>query len=196
MKIKQLQENIGNELILYHGGKDLQYTYKDFKPSSKGRWEAGPGIYFTTHYETARKYAKGGKSVFRGYLKCPIRWLEDSETHYSEMIDFVETWVPRSKQKRIIDSIEDNVERMGEYVWTTILVNLCINDDALNKNGTIRLREWLIERGVDASYQTAMGNNEYWVVVFNPRVIRYVEKTVPNDVPVEEYVMSFNPNRC
>ncbi len=31
------------------------------KTQSKGRYESGPGLYLTTHYETARKYAKGGR---------------------------------------------------------------------------------------------------------------------------------------
>lgn len=196
MKIEQLQESEG-ELFLYHGGKDLQNNYREFRPAGKGRWEAGPGIYFTTHYETAQSYAKGSKSVFRGYIRCPIRWLQKSKSHVNDMVYFVNTWVPKSKRPRIIESIYDNVDRHNsEMISTEILVNLCINDEALNKSGTVALREWLIEEGVDASYQRGMKNEEFWVVVINPRVIKRVEKTVPSDVPVEEYVISFNPKMC
>ena len=40
---------------VWHGGK-LEDSYQDSISHKKGRWEHGPGLYLTTHYDTAKKY--------------------------------------------------------------------------------------------------------------------------------------------
>ena len=60
MKLKTLVESIGT-IQMYHGGNRWSGT-PEIRPT-KGRYEGGPGIYFTNNYETAKKYAKGSNVV-------------------------------------------------------------------------------------------------------------------------------------
>ena len=57
-----LRESDGDTFPMYHGGNKW-FGQPEVRASKKGQYEGGIGLYFTTSYETARTYAKGGKVV-------------------------------------------------------------------------------------------------------------------------------------
>ena len=52
-----VKSSIPNTMSFYHGGNLDRYD--DNLIQRKGRFEYGAGLYLTTHYETAKKYARG-----------------------------------------------------------------------------------------------------------------------------------------
>jgi hypothetical protein len=57
-----------------------------------------------------------------------------------------------------------------------VMVNLCLNNEAIRNSDTGALRQWLIDQGADyARVANYGGNGETVVVVYNPRIIKSVE---------------------
>lgn len=54
------------EVTLFHGGKDIDKTYRyGYQPSGgKDRYEHGAGLYLTADESVAQSYAKGSRVVF------------------------------------------------------------------------------------------------------------------------------------
>ena len=91
-----------NTMTFYHGGNlddyDEPVAYK------KGRFDYGPGlcpgIYLTTHYGTAAKYAKGGRKL---YL-ITVERGNDSESSYLKWDDvdrFLMAYCIKSKRNEV-----------------------------------------------------------------------------------------------
>ena len=59
------------------------------KESRKGHSEHGPGLYFTTKLQTARKYAKGRGTVLRVEIDPRFTWLEDAKIPLVMAADWV-----------------------------------------------------------------------------------------------------------
>lgn len=177
---------------LWHGGLKWEGA-PEIRPPKKGRYECGPGIYLTTHYLRARNYAKGGKVVTRVCLADAIRWLEDAHQPLDIVVEFVNSLSGLKQRKALLDALHAVAERKGTpTIPLSSLVNLCINMELLSGKLGPKMAEWLVEQGVDASCHRPYGE-EYWVVVFNPRIIKKHRVASARDVPVSDYVLPFNP---
>lgn len=163
-------------LELWHGAQ--RWTHPpEIRPQRKGHYEAGPGIYLTTRYETARKYAKGGGSVLRIELAADLRWLDAAKLPVDTLREFVDGPPRLPRHRDIHADLDRTVERMGTpLIAVSTLVNLAFNWNALGGQAGIRLATWLTERGIDAALEF-QNRNEDWVVVFNPKVIRLAVPT-------------------
>jgi len=188
---------IENSIVtLWHGGRDLHLSYHEPKAASKGRWEYGPGLYLTTHYETARKYAKGGGKTYKVELELGNH-IRDVKLHIDDVLVFVKANVVKSKQNDIIEDIHDNMKRSNTlpYITADILVNLCVNYEALKGDKTVMLNRFLVANNVDyGTVENFGGRNETVCVVYNLDKIKKVKSYKSQDIPVSEYE-SFFPKR-
>jgi hypothetical protein len=182
-----------NEINLWHGGRDLHLSYHEPKAAAKGRWEHGPGLYLTTHYETARKYAKGGGSTYKVTLELGNH-IKDIKIHIDDVLNFVTKNVVKSKQSDIIDDIHDNMKRTQTtpFVQAEILVNLCVNYEALKGDKTVALNRFLVENKVDYGIvRNFGGRNETVCVVYNLEKIKKVKVIKSNDVSLDQFELDF-----
>lgn len=181
------------EVILWHGGRDLEHNYRDTQVSSKGRWEHGPGLYLTTHYETARKYAKGGGKTYQVTVELGTH-IKDVELPIEKVLDFISQNVVKSKRNDLTDDIHQNMKRMNSttHVAAETLMNLCINYEALKGEKTVSLNKLLVEHGVD--YGTAerfSGRDETVCIVFNLDKIKKVKAVLAKDVSLNDFELIF-----
>ena len=175
MNIIELFED-ANTMSLWHGGRGLEYSYSEMRPHKKGQWEHGPGLYLTTHYDTAAQYAKGGGSVYSVTIKYGTE-ISSVSISLEKAIEFVKRNSIQKFQKEIIADLNnvDNRNKTGNIPIGT-LVNLCLNYDALSTKNTINLRKFLVENGVDYEISRGYGGrNETIVIVFNPKIIQNVK---------------------
>lgn len=171
---------------LWHGGNRWEGD-PEVRPARQGAYECGPGIYLSTSYETARKYAKGGKVTTLVTLGPTVRLLENALLPLSELTAFLRE-TPRIKRRaNILRELEDVCPRFpADSVPVSCLVNLCVNYDALAGKPGVALAQWLTAKGIDASLHRAYGA-EQWLIVFNPKVILRHEVVAAKDVSLADY---------
>lgn len=176
----------------YHGGKDLEYNWRDMTSNSgKGRFEYGPGLYLTTSYERARSYAKGGKKVY--LVKVDMNPSENSHNvnvKDEDVKEFLRLNVGKAKGAVILKDLEK---------WTKegmlpidIMVNLLINDEAIVAKNTSALRKFMASNG--AKYTVVKnfgGSGETVLVVIDPSIIKSVKTTQSKDVSTDDYSLKF-----
>lgn len=183
---------------LWHGGIDLEHSYNEVKKASKGRWEYGPGLYLTTHYETARKYAKGGGKTYHVHIELGNS-IHNVKINLDETLSFIKDNVVKSKQKELIVDLHNNMKRMNlvNEVEANVLLNLIINSDAVVGEKTIKLNEFLVQNKADYSIVDRFsGRDETVVVIFNPKQIKKVSPIKSSEASLEEYELPFeNPIR-
>jgi hypothetical protein len=159
-------------LTLWHGG-NLELGLENI--AHKGsRWEHGPGLYLTTHYDTARKYSKGSRKLYRIVIKKGTN-IRDVDIPMSEALSFIDGYVIKSKRKEILSRIEARSQN-GAINADTFL-NIIINENAIKNTDTDKLRIFLVKQGIDYSIvDSAFGWGERMIVLFNMRNI--VNKTI------------------
>lgn len=186
----ELESNIIN---LWHGGRDLHLSYHKPKVCAKGRWEHGPGLYLTTHYETARKYAKGGGTTYKVELELGNH-IKNIDIHIDNVLYFVKKNVIKSKQKDIIDDLHNNMKRSQTmaFINAEVIVNLCVNYEALKGEQTVELNRFLVENNVDYGTENNFGGRgETVCVVYNLDKIKKVKAIKSQDVLLTDYELIF-----
>jgi hypothetical protein len=184
-----------NEITLWHGGRNLEHYHNRPQISPKGRWEHGPGLYLTTHYETARKYAKGGGKTYKVTIELGNH-IKDINIHIQEVLDFVLKNVIKSKQKDILNDIHNNIKRMNSYPYleAETLVNLCINYEAVKGEKTISLNRFLVNHNVDYSTSDRFsGRDETICIIYNLDKIKKIKAISAKDVSLVDFELSANP---
>lgn len=161
-------------LTLWHGGKlDFIEDQMKFK---KGRTEYGPGLYLTTHYQTALKYSKGSRKLYQVIIEKG-KDAANTKLPLSEVKEFINQYVIKKKVKEITEAVEKYYKR-AKKVTAESVINIMINYEALSTGKQDELRKFLLSQGVD--YLTV--NNPFgWgdqvmIVLFNPKKI--VKKVV------------------
>lgn len=178
-----------NTLTLWHGGRDLEYSYHSFQSSRKGKWEHGPGIYLTTHYERASSYAKGGGKTYLVEFSEGNN-IENVYIPLSEIYEFVNLYVIKRKAKEVIDCIKDNSKRTsnGDTIKASYFLNIMINFDALSPAKTNNLNEFLVNHGADYSVVDNFGGRAETVfVIFNNKLIHKVKSIPAKDVDLSQW---------
>lgn len=153
----------------------------EIRPSRKGRAEHGPGIYFTTHLRTARKYAKGRGAVLRVEIDPSFIWLEQAVAPIVVLVGWVqEQRGLRHKREIIADLIERGGRGVGPgEARVASLVNLMVNYEAITGSHGPALAAFLVSLNIGASHVT-QSDNEEWVVLFDPSKILRWERVGEN----------------
>ena len=164
-------------LTLWHGG-NLEIE-KDAIMHKGGRWEHGPGLYLTTHYDTARKYAKGARKLYRVVIRRGTN-LSDARIPVARAVDFVGTYVIGTKRKDVVSRIEKHAK--ASDIDADTFLNILINEDAVKSTYTDKLREFLVQNGIDYSIvDNAFGWHERMLVLFNMKNIVSKTRVLPKD---------------
>ena len=186
MKIRELLEEVSQTMTLWHGGRGLQLNHMEMFPAKRKRWDYGPGLYLTTHYETARKYAKGGGTTYKVTI---VKGTDISNVtiDVNDAINFVKRYVIGKFRKPMIEDLNNNLKKNGT-LRLEVVVNLCVNYECLTPKNTIALRRFLIEHGADYSISKGFsGRNETIVIVYNPAIIKKIEPVKASDVTLDQW---------
>ena len=164
-------------LTVWHGGNlsgDLGLI-----PQKNGRFEYGSGLYGTTHYDTAKKYAKGSRKLYR----LTIQHGNDANTH-SVSLDNITEWVNKYVQKT---KRTDILERIGKYekggmAPAYIVNNIILNEKAITASNTDKLSKFFVDNGIDyLLVPNAFGWGELMIVVFNMRKVINIRQVTPKE---------------
>lgn len=178
-----------NTLTLWHGGRDLEHNYKAFQSSRKGKWEHGPGIYLTTHYERAFSYAKGGGKTYLVEFKEGNN-IDNVQLSLSSVYEFVNTYVIKKKAKEVIDCIKENSSRTSnnDTIRASYFLNIMINFDAIMPAKTHYLNKFLVDNGADYSVVNHFGGRPETVfVIFNNNIIHKVKPVPAKEVLLNQW---------
>ena len=167
-----------NTMSFWHGG-DLGHSYSDSMTYKKGRYEFGPGLYLTTHYDTAKKYAKGSRKLYMIVISKGND-LGNSFLPFEEVKNFVNTWVIGSKKKLILDRI--NKYNKDGKISGNILNNIIINEEAIKPTNMDQLRKFYVSNDIDYLIDSnTFGWNEKVMVLFNTKKIVSKTQIDPKD---------------
>jgi hypothetical protein len=134
-------------MTLWHGG-NLDNSYRETMLHKSGRWEYGPGLYLTTHYDTAAKYAKGSRKLYKVEI-AKGNDINDMNIPIKEVNEFCDMYIPKPKRREFIDRVTRNQNDVNQ-VFASIFLNVLINgkDNNINyfitKKNTENLRSFLI----------------------------------------------------
>lgn len=164
-------------ISLWHGGnltKELVLI-----PQKNGRFEYGAGLYATTHYDTARKYSKGSRKLY----KLTLRKGNDANNariDYVKAVGFVNQFVIKSKRKDIIQRLEKFVK--NDTISADIFNNVILNEKAIKAVDTVHLSQFFVDNGIDyLLVPNAFGWHEMMIVIFNLNKIIDVQLIKPSD---------------
>lgn len=177
-KIEALYQIVAEQtLTLWHGG-NLEFAQENIAHKG-GRWEYGPGLYLTTHYDTARKYSKGSRKLYRVTVAKGVN-LYDVSLPLPTVMAFVNSDVIKAKRKDIVERIDKHT-KAGSINAETFL-NIIINESAIKNTNTDRLRTFFVQNGIDYSIQdNAFGTHERMLVLFNMKKIVNKEIVKPTE---------------
>lgn len=162
-----------NTLTLWHGGRDLEFNHREFKSSKKGKWEHGPGLYLTTHYDRAYKYSKGGGKTYLIEFNEGNE-IRDIELSLTDVYEFINDNLIKRKSLEITDCIKENSNKQS--ISAAYFLNIIISFDALTLPKTNILNEFLVSNKVDyAVIKNYGGHAETVYVIFNNKVIEKVK---------------------
>lgn len=188
--LKRFNENLEfeNDMQFWHGG-DLD-NYDDIISQKNGRYEYGPGLYLTTHYDTAKKYAKGRRKFYMISVEKGND-INKSLFDIDKVKEFVNNYVIKNKQREILQRIEKHNKEntIKGYIFNNIL----LNEKALSPRNTSNLRQFLIDNGVDYEIvDNPFGWGEKMMVLYNMKKIKNVKQITSKD-KIENYVLIKKP---
>lgn len=167
---------------MYHGGKRWTRIPTEIQSSKNGRYEAGVGIYFTNSYNTARRYGKGSRVVHLVELDRNFKNLNDVEIPTSDVVSFLKSLRGLKHRTDIINDIVSNATRRNiDHTNADTLNNLIVNYESGAGDVGIKIANYFVSRGADASIDIRHGG-EFWVVVVNPNIIKKVSVINPASI--------------
>ncbi len=161
-------------LLTWHGGHKWEGS-PEIRPSKKGQYECGPGIYSTTNLSTASRYAKGGGRIIQFTIDPEVTWLEDVKIPFDDALAFIKSSHHIGKRRILQNDLQRSYElrdhiRFSGMLPLTILVNLAVNNNCLSGKASPELAEFLSSKGAQASLHRSSGNED-WVIIFDPKAI-------------------------
>lgn len=173
---------IPNTLNFWHGG-DLD-SFDDSIAQKNGRYEYGPGLYITTHYETALKYSKGRRKLYLITVSQGVD-INNSRIDEDKVKAFIQNYVIGNKKKEIWERLQ-RFNKNGQIAASNINVIL-MNEKGIKPSNTIYLRNFFVENGIDYEIvNNPFGWGEKMMVLYNMKKIVNVKKINPKD-KIETY---------
>lgn len=171
-------------MLFWHGGNIDNNKPMKFK---SGRYEYGPGLYATTHYETAKKYSKGSRKLYLLDIQKG-KDLRDSLLPIQDINNFVKSNATKAKRKEILERL-DSRNQNGQ-VPAYMFVNIILNEEALKPTKMTNLRQFLVDNGIDYELvSNPFGWHETMIVLYNMNKISQIKKITPKDT-IKEYDLS------
>ena len=173
---------VPNTMSLWHGG-DL-----DSNPKYKsGRTEYGPGLYLITKYDVAIKYAKGSRKLYMVTIEKGNA-ASDVKIDLDKAVDFVNTYVAKSKKQGIIARLENLAKIKNDGIVAQWFINIMINEDAIKPSQMNTLRQFLVDNRCDYEIQkNPFGwSDSVMIVLFNMNKVTNIKQVKPGD-KIAEY---------
>lgn len=178
---------IPNTMSFWHGGNLDQFN--EVIAQKNGRYEYGPGLYLTTHYATAQKYARGQRKLYFVVVEKGVD-LHDVKLDVESIDKFINYFVTGSKKKEVKRDIVDYEKEGGVPAY--IFGNILLNAKAIKSTNIQSLRRFYIENGIDYEVvSNPFGWHEKMMVLYDMRkivhkqVVRSKDKIEVFDLPTE-----------
>lgn len=141
-----ITESNDRTLSLFHGGRGLEFSWRESISHKKGNWEYGPGLYLTTHWDTANKYAKGGGKLYYITIK-EGKELTTVDIPLQDVFSYTKYNVIGSKRK----DVDSRIERLSNdgFVNAEYVLNVIINENAIQNSKSALLKDFFVEHGID-----------------------------------------------
>lgn len=171
--------------VLWHGAQRWDGV-PGLRAPRVGHAEHGAGLYCTTEYATARKYAAGAGSTRLMTIDGSVRLLEGLRVHPDVLLQAVKS-IPRLRAKQaILDDIAWCAERSKtDTIGLNTIINLAAHHKALSGAPAVAISEFVASQGADASLYERHG--EDWLVVFNPAIVLSSKPVRANDVDITAF---------
>jgi hypothetical protein len=167
---------VNSDMVLYHGG-NLD-DYDDVIAQKNGRYEYGAGLYLTTHQDTARKYAKGSRKLYKITLSEGVD-INDAYLKSEDIYAFISKYVLASKKAEV-------KSRIAKYITdgkakAFLFNNIILNEKAIAPSKTMFLRQFYVDNGIDYDVvDNPFGWGETMVVLYNMDKLKSVEQVGKN----------------
>jgi hypothetical protein len=169
--------NIPNTLNFWHGG-NLD-NYNDIIAQKNGRYEYGPGLYLTTHYETAHKYSKGSRKMYLITVQLGND-IQDTFLNLYDILPFINQFVISSKRKEVISIINGHIN--DDKIKGFIFNNIILNHNTMKPSNTKYLRQFYIDNNIDYEIvSNPFGWGEDMMVLYNMKKIVNIIVVKPTD---------------
>jgi hypothetical protein len=194
-----------NYLEVWHGSRRWS-GQPEIRPTKKGQYEHGPGIYSTTNLNTATKYAKGGGRILKFKLDPEMKWIEESYLPIDDVLAFIKGAHGLGKravlEKDLIRYCDKEKPKETGLIWAPVIVNLAVNNECLGGASGPVLAQFLASQNIHAS-RYRRSQNDDWVIIFDPAVIENVEVLSSSQIdwqrdallPIEDQLEELNQSR-
>lgn len=177
---------------MYHGGKRWHFAPTEIQPSKKNRYEGGVGIYFTNSYNTARQYAKGSRVVHLVDIDKNYRDIRSVQLPLMDVVNFVKSVSGLKHKKEILVDLVNNAKRTNSNtIYANVLNNLVVNYEAGAGAPGVKIAKFFADNGIDGTMDRKSGD-EFWLVIFNPKVIKKISIVDPSKVSGDDYMLPIN----
>lgn len=179
MKYLKLYENFENDniMVFYHGG-NLDNA-DDYIIHKKGKITFGTGLYGTERLDIARKYAKGGRKLY----KLEIEKGNDITKCFldkDKCMNFINNYIIKSLRLFILGKLE--VHFKNDKIDASIFNNLILNFKGIKSSNTPKLRKFFVDNNIDYEISNnTFGFSEKMIVLFNMKKIKNIYRMMAND---------------
>lgn len=171
-----------SEILFWHGG-DLD-NYNPEVSGKAGRMEYGAGLYLTSDWNAASKYAKGSRKMYLVKVKQGTH-LNDVKLSALDASNFVKKYGQKSKQKDALSAIERRTKE--SYISGSTFQAIMINYEVLNPQNSLYLRKFLLQNGADY-YIESTSDLGIICVIFNPEKVLSIERVNRSDKNIPELI--------
>lgn len=167
----------------WHGGNLAPGGMTNDYKQKGGRYEYGPGLYLTTHFDTAAKYAKGSRKIYLVELNPSGTDIADVFIPRSEAYAAIKEFASSPKTRKELVEYIDNRFPGQDPLRLDRLVTLFVNIEAIKPSKTGEFRQWIVSQGADYKLvSNPFGWHETMCVLFNTQAIKSA-KTIRSDDP-------------
>lgn len=169
--------NDPNLMNFFHGG-DLDEIKYDIQQKSD-RQQYGSGLYLTTYYDVAKRYAKGNRKMYLVSVQKGVE-IHDKKIDVETLSQFLNQNFSRKTAQDILNLA--NYKIYNNEVPLFLVNNILINHNYLKGSKSAAWRMFLTAVGVDYEIiDNAFGYGETMMVLYNPRLIKSVKRIQPKD---------------
>ncbi len=183
--VKKPEKTKGN-LLFYHGG-NLE-SLREFQSYRSNRQKYGTGLYLTSNYDVAKRYAKGNRKL---YLVSVERGndIENSFVTLSKLSDFMNSYFGKPATKKVLQFLSDRVE--NGRIPLFFVNNVLINSELIKPRNSGAWQEFLIQNGADYEIvENAFGYNDKMMVLYNIEKISSIKRIESSDkIPYRDTIL-------